>query len=423
MGRASTKSVSVRHVREVFLFGALFSAICHLLICCFADFPTVTTLDRYIARQYLFNTCALLVLLGSFVVAVDVSLNIDRFLAAADRMEGGSSSSVRKGLVTMLLVAHFWWPKLLQLFVYMVGLALVGAMGFTFTQMVRHRETVAALAGGISLRRLARPVLIVAALMMGLKWIDQEFILSNPHIAPLLSRDHGDAGNREWSASAVPPTADGSRRVFMAREFVPRESRLVDVNVWERDAQGALTRHLVAGAAVWRDGAWEMESAREMPVGLAPSGSDAAMPAQGVPVGAGGAERLVTDLDPATLLLRRDARVVESLSWGQIGAMLASPRVDTQMRDKLVRVRWGRVSIALSTFLSLLITMPFFLVREPRNMLVQSLKCAPVGIVALMGGVFGASTPVPGLPVLLAVFLPVLVLIPIAIASWSSVRT
>jgi lipopolysaccharide export LptBFGC system permease protein LptF len=315
----------------------------------------------------------------------------------------------------------------------MVGLALVGAMGFTFTQMVRHRETVAALAGGISLRRLAMPVMVVAAIMMGLKFIDQEFILSNPRIAPLLARDHGDAGNREWSASAVPPTADGSRRVFMAREFLPKQSRLLDLHVWERDQQGILTRHVAAAAAEWREGAWELEGARELPVGLAPSGSDVTIPPEGVASGrvdgtaagaaVAGGVRIATDLDPAALLLRRDSRVVEALSWRQIGAMLASPKLDPTMRDKLVRVKWGRISIAISTFLSLMITMPFFLVREPRNMLVQSLKCAPVGIFALLGSVFGASAPVPGLPVVLAVFLPVLVLIPITIASWTSVRT
>lgn len=383
----------------------------------------MTILDRYIARQYFLNTIALLVLLGSFVVAVDVSLNIDRFLRAAEKMDNGSDSSIRKLLMTALLVMDLWWPKLLQLFAYMVGLALVGAMGFTFTQLVRHRETVAALAGGISLRRLARPVLIVAAIMMGLKFIDQEFILSNPNIAPLLARDHGDAGNREWSASAVPPTADGSRRVFMAREFVPQDGRLVDVNIWERDPQGALTRHLVAAEANWSEGAWLLERARDMPVGLSPSGSEtaAANLADGRIITT--QVKVLTDLDPAAMLLRRDSRVLESLSWMQISAMLKSPKLDPTMRDKLVRVKWGRISIAISTMLSLLITMPFFLVREPRNMLVQSLKCAPVGIVAMLGSVFGASAPIPGLPVVLAVFLPVLVLIPITIASWSSVRT
>ena len=163
----------------------------------------MTTLDRSIARQFLFNTCALLVLLFSFVVAVDVSLNIDRFLRAAERMlEGEQPSGVRKLLVAALLVADLWWPKLLQLFSYMVGLALVGAMGFTLTQMVRHRELVAALAGGISLRRLARPLLVVSAVMIGLKVVDQEFVPSDPRIAPLLTRDHGDAGSRGGQRSA-----------------------------------------------------------------------------------------------------------------------------------------------------------------------------------------------------------------------------
>lgn len=383
----------------------------------------MTTLDRSIARQFLFNTCALLVLLFSFVVAVDVSLNIDRFLRAAERMlDGEQPSGVRKLLVAALLVADLWWPKLLQLFSYMVGLALVGAMGFTLTQMVRHRELVAALAGGISLRRLARPVLVVAALMIGLKIADQEFVLSDPRIAPLLTRDHGDAGSREWSAFNVPPTADGAKRVFMAGEFVPSEQRLIRVYVWDRDAQGRTTTMTSAPEAVWRNGAWELSGARVERLVLAPTGVEADPGAAG-PVGPDGTLRIATDLDPPSLLLRRYASFSQSLSWRQISAMLKSPRLDPAMRQRLERARWSRVSTAASTYLTLVITLPFFLVREPRNMLVQSLKCAPVGIFALLGSVFGAAVDVPGLPVQLSVFLPVLILIPIAIAAWSSVKT
>lgn len=383
----------------------------------------MTTLDRSIARQFLFNTCALLVLLFSFVVAVDVSLNIDRFLRAAERMlDGEQPSGVRKLLVAALLVADLWWPKLLQLFSYMVGLALVGAMGFTLTQMVRHRELVAALAGGISLRRLARPVLVVAALMIGLKIADQEFVLSDPRIAPLLTRDHGDAGSREWSAFNVPPTADGAKRVFMAGEFVPSEQRLIRVYVWDRDAQGRTTTMTSAPEAVWRNGAWELSGARVERLVLAPTGVEADTGAAGA-VGPDGALRIATDLDPPSLLLRRYASFSQSLSWRQISAMLKSPRLDPAMRQRLERARWSRVSTAASTYLTLVITLPFFLVREPRNMLVQSLKCAPVGIFALLGSVFGAAVDVPGLPVQLSVFLPVLILIPIAIAAWSSVKT
>jgi hypothetical protein len=43
----------------------------------------MTLLDRYIAKQYLINVVALTVILFSFVVVIDASLNIDEFLQRA----------------------------------------------------------------------------------------------------------------------------------------------------------------------------------------------------------------------------------------------------------------------------------------------------------------------------------------------------
>src|SRR5947207_593492 len=102
----------------------------------------MNTLDRYIARQYLFNVLALLVVLFSFVVAVDVSLNADKFIEAVNRIDP-HAGGIRKAALVALGVLDMWWPKLLQLFNYLVGLVLVAAMGFTFTQLVRNRELVA----------------------------------------------------------------------------------------------------------------------------------------------------------------------------------------------------------------------------------------------------------------------------------------
>ena len=53
----------------------------------------MSTLDRYIARQYLFNVAALLVLLFSFVVVVDVMLNIDRMFKVATAFAKGREIS------------------------------------------------------------------------------------------------------------------------------------------------------------------------------------------------------------------------------------------------------------------------------------------------------------------------------------------
>lgn len=385
----------------------------------------MSTLDRYIARQYLFNVLALLVLLFSFVVVVDVTLNIDRMFKVATHYAGSEDiGGVRKVGLVVQLAADLWWPRLLQLFVFLVGMVLMGAMGFTISQIVRHRELVAMLASGISLRRAARPILVVAALMTVLQVIDQEFII--PRIAPLLTRDHGDAGKHELKSFGVPLTADSSRRIFFAKTFEPDGDdggELHDLHIWERDAAGNTLREIRADRAVWLDGAWTITA-----------GAIHRLPQPGAPASGGDAGnglietiseplRVETDLDPTALTLRRYANFSHSLSWSRISKMLASDRIDPALRERLERIRWGRISTIISNFLAMLIVMPFFLTREPKNMVLQSLKCAPVGIITLLGAVLGASAPVPGLPAAVAAFLPVMVLAPLAAGSLAAMKT
>ncbi|HCT44068.1 MAG TPA: hypothetical protein DF699_02500, partial [Phycisphaerales bacterium] len=63
-------------------------------------------LDRYIAKQYLINVIALMLILFSFVVVIDASLNIDRFMEMAERLAtqngGDAPGSIRRWLVTLL---------------------------------------------------------------------------------------------------------------------------------------------------------------------------------------------------------------------------------------------------------------------------------------------------------------------------------
>src|SRR5204862_5967284 len=92
-------------------------------------------------------------------------------------------------------------------------------------------------------------------------------------------------------------------------------------------------------------------------------------------------------------------------------------------RERLERAGLGRVSTMCSNLLTLLIAMSFFLTREPKQMLFQSLKCAPIGIVSLMGAVLGTAATVPGVPAGLSVFIPTMVLVPVAVAMVSRVRS
>lgn len=379
----------------------------------------MTLLDRYIARQYLINAAALMVVLFSFVVTIDAALNFDRLMKTAEQLlqaEGASASAVRRLLLTLFLVADLWWPRLLQLFNYTIGLVMVGAMGFTFSQLVRGREFVAVLASGIPLYRVARPVLLIALAMMGVQVANQELVI--PRIAGLLTRDHNDAGKRSLASARVNLTADAKGRLFYARNFDPTSGTLDDLYVWERTPAGAATRRISAAHARWQDGAWELTDGKaelreggEAKAGQVPAPEAVA--------------RIQTDLDPTLLTMKKYESFRQSLSWAQLGQLLERPELlHEAVREQLERIRWGRVSILVSNLLALVVAMPFFLRREPdQNMVIQSLKCAPVSIAALMGGVLGASAAVPGLPAQLGVFIPVLILAPIAVASATAVKT
>ena len=119
-------------------------------------------------------------------------------------------------------------------------------------QLVRNREFVAVLAGGISLRRMAKPVLIVAVGMMAVQVANQELVL--PRVAHLLTRDHGDAGTSNPRAFDVQLTRDSGGRIFLAGKFDPDEERITDLQVWERDDQGLAYRRVRASTAQWRAG-------------------------------------------------------------------------------------------------------------------------------------------------------------------------
>lgn len=374
-------------------------------------------LDRSIARQYFTNVVVLFVLLFGFVVAIDVSLNMDRFSRAARSLaeDAGDTGRARVWLLTAFVIADLWWPRLLQLFNFLLGLVLTGAMGFTCAQLVRHREVVAALAGGISLHRLALPIFVVAGMLTIVQAVNQELVL--PRIAPLLTRDQGKAGRHELGAAAVPLTPDQLGRVWYADGFDADTGVLTGVLIWERDDQRLPTRRIRAERAQWRAGGWDLDG------GLAESRTSAAEPPQPV-------ARLETNLDPTELRLRRYSGYGQNLSWRRIGQMIrvidsisAEPAEVQRSTQRLERIRWGRVGSAAANLLGLAIAIPFFLSRLPTNVLARSLRCAPIAMLSMMGGVIGSSVPIPGVPAAIGVFVPAVVMLPIAAAMLTSMRT
>ena len=375
-------------------------------------------LDRYIARLYLTNVITLFVILFSFVIVIDVSLNVDRFFKAAvilgTSSEGVEPGFFRKLIIAVLVIADLWWPRLLQLFNFMLGLVLVAGMGFTCSQLVRHREFLAMLTAGISLRRVARPILVVAAGMTLLQALNQELVI--PRVAPLLARDHSDAGQRGLGVTTAPLTADGRGWLYRAVSFDADSDVLTGVYIIERDEETRQAiREITADRAVWRDGGWDLESGLQRTIRL---GEGTTRPAPEA------ITRVESSLDPTALKMNRYKEFRNALSFAQIGQILSrGEQLDRQTRGELQRIRWGRVSMMLSALLTLVMALPFFVTRVPKNMVLQSLKCAPISIGALLLGVIGSSAMLPGVPPGLGAFLPVMILSTAAVAVSSQIKS
>ncbi len=375
----------------------------------------MTLLDRYITRQFLVNIATLFVILFSFVVAVDVIINLDRFARRADELIALSNNPdaghLRRATLTALLIIDLWGPRLLQLFTYLNGIVLILAMGFTASQMVRHRELVALLASGVGLRRIARPFLFVTLAMIGLQVFTQEQLI--PPVAHLLTRDPGESGKREVESFPVLLAPDAQGRLWYARAYDDSKKELQALRIWERRG-AALARVISAPSATWNGAGWTLSAGRA----TTPPSSENAAPSPPQRI-----DSLPPDLDPDTLKVRYRQGFAQSLSWSQLSEMRALLGDDTIAIERLDRIRWGRASGWISGFLALSASLPFFLVKAPRPMIGPALKAAPIAMGGFVASAVASSASAPGLPVWLGAFIPCMILLSIALAVSTAVES
>ena len=378
-------------------------------------------LDRTIATQYLVNVLALFVILFSFVVAIDAGLNLDEFIERADALtaeDGEPAGGLRRALVTATLVVDLWWPRLLQLYNYLLGIVMVGATGFTLSQMVRSRELIAIMASGVSLRRVAAPILVVSFVLTGLQLANAELVI--PRIAPLIPRDHNQAGTRDLGVTRLLLVPDAQGRLFSAARYDAATDAMIDVHIMERDGNGILTRHITADRADSTPDGWRLTQGLATTPGSSDQATSPAIPVDFVP----------SDLDPTMIRVTQFAGYSQSLGFAQIGQMLdviqragGDPdRLEARI-TRLERLQWSRFAIAIANLIGVALALPFFLTRMPTNMVVQSLRCAPVALGAIMGGIIGSAVPIPGVPTAISVFIPVVLLAPMLVWAASAIRS
>ena len=371
-------------------------------------------IDRYIVKRFLANFVILLTLLFVFAIAVDLLLQLDRFVEVARRIAGEEAGGLKLMAVLVRVVVDFHGPRIFQFYAYMLGLMSVGAMGFTLAQMHRDRELVAVLASGVRLHRVAVPLVCVAFVLNLGQLLNQELVL--PRLAPRLIRTHGSLGRAAVAAFPVRFTPDGNGSLFQSPAFDSETGTLSQLTILERDEAGRAVRRISAQRAEWdeTEGAWHLTDGRAISPQTAAGESTAVL--VGHPV-----EYYPTDLTPRVLTMRRYREYATMLSLKQIREMIQTPGVvDT---DALVRFQFARFTTVLINMLILLIALPFYLLREPANLLRNSALCAAVTMPAMFGALVGFAVDLPGIPPGAGVFLPVLVLIPFAMFQLTLIKT
>jgi len=371
-------------------------------------------LDRYILVRFLANFATLFLLLYIFAVAIDVIVSLDDFVEAAQLKAGEGGGMLRLVVALIGVVADFQLPRIFQFYAYLHGLVAIGAMGFTLAQMHRYRELVAVMASGVSLYRVAMPFIAAVFGLSVLQILNQELIL--PRVAPLVLRENHQIGQHGMDTFKIRFTPDGKGSLWQAPSYNPTSHTLISPTILERDELGRTTRRVTATEANWSevDKAWVLTNGRAITRIVGEDQSPQPMLTENI-------GSYPTDLTPHVLMVRRFNQYATMLSLDQIGQMLDSPAL--QGRETLLRYRYSRFSAALVNVLVMVLALPTFLLREPANLLRQTVLCASLALPASLGAAIGMMVDMPGLPPAVGVFLPVIILGFMSLFPWTNFKT
>ncbi|MEM7680624.1 MAG: LptF/LptG family permease [Planctomycetota bacterium] len=431
-------------------------------------------MDRYIVRSFLTNFVILTVVLMGLFVVIDFVVDVDEFLKAgperaravelqrvaddykldpadlrhqvgyslepqpiADRYgltsEQGQDISDRLTVAwprrlawTLYVIADYYLPTVVMIYILFSGLLVTAAMGFTLSAMQRNRELTALVAGGVSLYRVAAPVLVAGMVLVGFTLPLQEYAV--PALADKLLRSKSSLKLGQVRTKSIYFTPDGSGALWSAGGFdiEPETGRAVlnDVRVVLRDAESlTMSRWLASPQAEWdpTTASWVFDPPARVvePV----SSADPSRPMAPAAPRDRTVQSLPSELSPTVLLARQAALYLRLLPIQTLGELQANPAVEPAMRAEITRIIWSRFSVLALGGLILAMGMPFFLLRSPEPLLKQSLKAAGLTIAAWGGGLVAMQVGADAVPPVMGAWMPVILNLPAAAWALSSIKS
>ena len=354
----------------------------------------------------------LIFVLGSMI---DLIVNLEEFDKAAARLSDGGGLFLKLYAIIRVSIG-FEGPRVFEVYAYFHGLIAIGAMGFTAAQMWKSSEYIAMMAAGISLRRVATPFVLVACCISGVALLNQEFML--PKVAPLLLRSHGDVGSDSVEAFAVPFTPDRNNTLLIASSLDPATGVLLNPTFLIRNDTGQMIQRVYATSATWdkTSGSWFLENGKSSHIT-----TDDEVSRRVTSYAPEDVASFETDLSPHLLTLHRYGQYLGLLGISQLNQMLET--VGAFDSALLTRHWFSRFSTIVLNVLVMLIVIPFFVTKDQISIVRQSVRCATVSISILFGGSFLMLMSMPGIPAIVSVFLPAILLFPFAFVRMSTMKT
>jgi len=370
--------------------------------------------DRYIVRQFCINFAILLLVLLLLFISVDLMVNLDEFLEAG-RVRAEQMGSLILGM--LYSIYDYYYPLTVLLYVFFSGLVAVAAMGFTLAGMHRSRELTALLASGVSFYRVAMPIIVVSILFNALALPAREYIL--PEVASKLMRSSADVKHDTMQGFAVwfAPAGDGN--LLSARRFAVADQTLYNVILNKRNQTGLTQQRVEAAEATWdaQSSGWRLRDVTIRRWDLASSSG-----------GMGTLQQrpelfYQSELSPEVLVTRQASNYLRFTSLGKLQSLKDNQALTGRRRVEIVQAIWSRFSLLVLNVLVLVMALPFFLQPRLGSLLMQSLKSAGLVMPVWGGGLTMLTVPSGMFPPVVAVWLPVVLCLPLTAILLQFVRT
>ena len=363
----------------------------------------LSILDRYVIRSFLVNYLISLTVLIAMYILIDLFVNLDEFTKGDQPL-----------VEVVANIGNYYGYNLFLYFAQLSGVIILVAASFTLARMQRANELTAILTSGTSLYRVATPVVALGLILNTLWIVDQEVII--PRIAHKLARPHGDVeGRRTYGVWFL---NDRDNALVSAVKFFPNTQRMRRVVILQRDASNTVTGIIMADWATWNESkrVWELERGILLGAGEEQDGGFG----QDVELGKNLVHAYPSDLTPKELILRQAAQWINYMGISQLNAL---ERRESSRRQAIAQVKHNRFTQPFVNMVLLMLGIPFFLNREPRNLLVNAALslgvCSSCFVFSfLTQNVIGAAFH-PALPA----WLPLIVFGPVAVALLDRIKT